>query len=131
MSPLSALLKKQIIVETPNLVFYNCIICRWYLKLFMKIRQIVCVRVHTKGFEYIMACGRNFLLVHLIHLDCTKCNETNIHFFHAQKHVTCRIWCEYHSYFVDGDTQKVFGYICDNGWKRLKVHFMLFYAIFK
>ena len=35
---------KQIIAKTSNLVFYICIICWCYLKLFMKLGEIVCVK---------------------------------------------------------------------------------------
>ena len=40
--------QKQIPAETLNLVFYICIICRFYLKHFMEIRQIVCIQRYTK-----------------------------------------------------------------------------------
>ena len=42
--------KKQITAKTSNLAFYICITCRCYLKLLMKIRQIVSVQGHTKEF---------------------------------------------------------------------------------
>ena len=41
-----------------------------------------------------MAYGGNLLLVHFVHLDNTKCNKINMHFCHAQKYVTNRIWYE-------------------------------------
>ena len=55
---------KQIMAETPNLLFYICIICiDGYMKLFKKIRQIVCIQGHTKEFENITVYGRNFFLM--------------------------------------------------------------------
>ena len=53
--------EKQIVSETPDLVFYICTSCRWNLKLFIKIRQTIRLQGHSKKFEYIIACGRNFL----------------------------------------------------------------------
>ena len=50
------------------------------------------------------------------HLDCIKCSEINMNYCYAHKNVTTRIWYEN---------------ICDCGWKLMKVHFMLFYTIFK
>ena len=47
LSPVSVIIKETT-EEILNLAFYICIICRWYLKLFMKIRLIVCVQGHTK-----------------------------------------------------------------------------------
>ena len=44
-----------------------------------------------------MAYGGNFFSAFLVHLDGAKYNEIYIHFCHAQKHVTNRIWYEYHS----------------------------------
>ena len=41
---------KQVKAATPNLIFYTFIICRCYLKLFMKVEEIVCVQGHTKEF---------------------------------------------------------------------------------
>ena len=35
--------QKEIIVVVPNLVFYIYIVCRCYLKLFMKIGQTICI----------------------------------------------------------------------------------------
>ena len=66
---------KQILPGTQNLVFYCRIIRRRYKKLFMNVGLIVCLHEHT-----------NFLLLHLVYLDCSKYSEINIHFGHAQKH---------------------------------------------
>ena len=49
---------KQIAVETKNLLFYICIIFRWYLKLYVEVEQIICVQKHTKKFENITAYVR-------------------------------------------------------------------------
>ena len=40
--------KKEIAASTPNLVFYICIICRYYLKLFMKFEHKYFAQGHTK-----------------------------------------------------------------------------------
>ena len=42
--------KKQITAETSNKVFYDCIIRRCYLKLFIKIGEKLYVQRHTKEF---------------------------------------------------------------------------------
>ena len=34
--------------KAPNLVFYTCIICRYGLKYFIKIEQVMCVQGYTK-----------------------------------------------------------------------------------
>ena len=75
--------QKQIIIETPNLVLYMCIISRCYLKLFMKIRPIVCFQGHTKESQYVMVYGRNFLLVQFnkIKLHKIYIKETHTHIF--------------------------------------------------
>ena len=44
--------QKQITAETLNSVFNICIIFRCYLKVFMKIGQIVCVQDHEKTLMY-------------------------------------------------------------------------------
>ena len=41
--------RKQITEETSNLIFYTCIICRYYLKLFIKIEQKLFVQGHSKN----------------------------------------------------------------------------------
>ena len=43
---------------------------------------------HTKELENISKYGRNFLLMHL---DCTKYDEMNIHFCHGEKHASNKI----------------------------------------
>ena len=42
--------QNQIATETSNLVFYICIMHRYYLKLFKKICQKLCVQGRTKEF---------------------------------------------------------------------------------
>ena len=41
-----------------------CIICKYYLKFFMKIGQRFWIQMCTKEFEFITASGKNFFLVH-------------------------------------------------------------------
>ena len=43
--------QKHIIANTSNLVFCICIICRCYLKLFMKVEQIVCLLENAKELQ--------------------------------------------------------------------------------
>ena len=43
--PVINITQKQIIVETPNLVFHICTIRKYYLKLFMNVRQLVYERI--------------------------------------------------------------------------------------
>ena len=57
-----SLIKKYITTETPTTVFYICIIRNCYLKLFIKIVQIICVQQHTE-FQYLTARS-NFLLMY-------------------------------------------------------------------
>ena len=49
--------QKQIATETTNSIFSICIMCRWYLKFFMKIGQKLCVHGITKVLGYIAAYG--------------------------------------------------------------------------
>ena len=44
------IIQKQIAAETSNLIFNICIMCRCYLKLFIKTGRKLCVQGHTKGF---------------------------------------------------------------------------------
>ena len=55
--------QKQITAESSSLVFYICVIYRWYLKLFIKVGQKLCVQGHAKEFKYIKDKGENFVLV--------------------------------------------------------------------
>ena len=48
---------KKITAETPNLVFYICITCKYY---FINTGQIIYIQGHTYDFECIMAYGINF-----------------------------------------------------------------------
>ena len=64
--------QKQSLEKTANLVFYIFVTCRCYSKLFIMIRQTICIRGHMRNFENITLYGSNFLLVHIITLNCTK-----------------------------------------------------------
>ena len=44
----TSIIQKQITEQTPNLLLYNCITCRYNFVLFMKIVRIVCLQGHTK-----------------------------------------------------------------------------------
>ena len=55
--------QKQITAESSNLTFYVSIICRCYLKLFIKIGQKLCEEGHTKEFLFIKTYGRYFVIV--------------------------------------------------------------------
>ena len=56
-------ISKQIITNTSISIFYIYITCKYYLKLFKKIEQIVCIQDYAKDFENTPGCGWNFLLV--------------------------------------------------------------------
>ena len=67
----------------------------------------------------------------LVYLDSTKCNEIVLYFCPGQKMQTIEYGMNsIHDLGVQGKT-KEFGYMSDYGWKLLKLHFLLFYAIFK
>ena len=76
-----------------------------------------------------MAYGWNFCKCMLVYLDCTKYDEMNIHFSHSQKHSPTEYGMNRIHNLSTGHT-KEFGYISDCSWKLLKIHFILFYAIF-
>ena len=88
---------KQIAAEISNFVILIWIICSCYLKFFIKMGQ--------KNSNTLRPMDRISYFI-LVYLDCTKYNEINIHFSHAQKHVTNRIWHEYHSKLVYKTAEK-------------------------
>ena len=53
--------QKQITAETSNLIFYILIICRCYLKVFMKIELTLCTEAHKR------------ILTHYGHLGGISC----------------------------------------------------------
>ena len=59
---------------------------------------MVCAHGHTKGVLKHYSLWMEFLDdAFIVHLDCIKYNEINIHFHHAGKLVTNRIKHELHS----------------------------------
>ena len=54
---------KKFTSEISNLVFFISIMYRCYLKLFIKIRQKLCLQRHIKEFLCIKSYGKNFLLL--------------------------------------------------------------------
>ena len=54
---------KQIKSGNPDLVFYICIACRYYLKLFIKVRRLVFIQKNKK-LGKITAYRQNLLFVH-------------------------------------------------------------------
>ena len=90
--------QKQIIEEIPNLGFYICIICRWYMKILMNIGEIVCYR-GTQRILILSYLWKKFAVnSFFVDLDDTKCNEINIFLWHAEKHVTNRIFISTESF---------------------------------
>ena len=70
-----------ILTGTPNLVLYICITYRYYLKISMNIRQIVCVQVYAKYSNKLWSMMGICCQLIFVHLDCTRCNEINMHFW--------------------------------------------------
>ena len=126
--------KKIHITESPNLVFNIYIIFRCYLKLFMKIRQIVWIQGHNKVFENITAYGRNFSLLHFnkFTLHWIWWNE-HISFFGIVKNMslTEHDTNSTHNLSCLQSHTKEFRYISNYCWKRLAVHLELLYEILK
>ena len=76
--PVINIKSKQIVTETPNLVFYFCIMCRCFLKLFMKIERIVCVQKHKKNSIILLPMdGISWNI--LMYSDCNKYDEIDTH----------------------------------------------------
>ena len=55
--------QKQIVLGTPNLIFYIYTICRCYWKHYVKVGQITCSQTRIKEFKYFTSCKGNFLLM--------------------------------------------------------------------
>ena len=78
--PFISITQKQVTAKTQNLVFYICIICMCYLKIFIKIGQTVCVQGYAQNKSKTLRTiyGISCLFI-LKYLDCTKNDRKNIH----------------------------------------------------
>ena len=72
--PVISINQTQIIAGTPNLVVYVRIICSCYLKLFMKIGQIVCIQKTQKNSNMLRPYYGISLQCSLMYLDYQKYN---------------------------------------------------------
>ena len=80
-----------------NLISFFCSIYTFYLKLFIKSDKTSVYRVTQNNYNALRPMEGISCCWIFMNLDCSKCNEINRHFKHAQKHVNYRTWYEKHS----------------------------------
>ena len=85
--------------------------------------------MHKSISIYCGLCREIFVSEFELHLDYTKCNEIYINFYHARKYVNNGMIIIHN--LSTGSHKKGFERNSDCGWKWLKIHFILLYAIFE
>ena len=70
----------QMLAKTKNLELYKYRICRYYLKILMKIRQIGCNRNTKNKRKTLRPMSVNSCMCILTHLDIKKNNKICMHF---------------------------------------------------